>query len=136
MKIFIDTNIWVRFFIQDVADQYEVTKSLLTKVEAGELKAYTSTIVLLELQFVLQKIYKLSLPGILEVFEIIQKVRGMSVIERTNFDLALKFYRKYRVKLPDCLIASQLPKNVTLVSFDEELSKIKEVTVKKPQEVS
>ncbi|MBI3103568.1 PIN domain-containing protein [Candidatus Daviesbacteria bacterium] len=135
MKIFIDTNLWVRFFIQDVADQYEITKNLLAKVEAGELRAYTSTIVLLELQFVLQKIYKLSFAGVLEVFEIIQKVREMTIIEKTNFNLALEFYRKYKVKFPDCLISSQIPQNTILVSFDEELSKIKEITVKKPQEI-
>jgi len=135
MKIFIDTNLWVRFFIQDIVDQYEMTKSLLARVEAGEVKAYTSTIVLLELQFVLQKLYKLSFEGVLEVFEIIQKVREMTIIDKTNFRSALKFYKKYKIKLPDCLIASQLPKDTILVSFDEELSKIKEITVKKPQEV-
>lgn len=135
MKIFIDTNIWVRFFIQDVPDQYEITKNLLSRVEAGELRAYTSAIVLLELQFVLQKIYKLSLAGVLEVFEVIKKVREMTIIEKTNFGLALEFYRKYKIKFPDCLISSQIPQNTILVSFDEELSKIKEITVKKPQEI-
>lgn len=135
MKIFIDTNLWVRFFIQDVADQYEMTKSLLARVEAGEVKAYTSTIVLLELQFVLQKLYKLSFEGVLEVFEIIQKVREMTIIEKTNFALALKYYRQYRIKFPDCLIASQLPKEIILISFDEELSRIKEIMVKKPQDI-
>lgn len=135
MKIFIDTNLWVRFFIQDIQNQYEATKSLLARVEIGELKAYTSTIVLLELQFVLQRLYKLSFEGVIEIFEAIRKVREIVIIEKTNFDLALTFYRKYRIKLPDCLIASQLPKNVVLVSFDEELPKIKEITVKKPQEI-
>ncbi|MBI2017928.1 PIN domain-containing protein [Candidatus Daviesbacteria bacterium] len=135
MKIFIDTNIWVRFFIQDVPDQYEITKNLLSRVEAGELRAYTSAIVLLELQFVLQKIYKLSLAGVLEVFEVIKKVREMTIIEKTNFGLALEFYRKYKIKFPDCLISSQIPKDTILVSFDEELSKIKEITVKNPQEI-
>lgn len=135
MKIFLDTNLWVRFFIQDIQDQYETTKNLLAQVEAGNLKPYTSTIVLLELQYVLQKLYKLSYEGIIEVFEVIQKLRRITIIEKTDFDLALKFYKQYRIKFTDCLIASQLPKDTVLVSFDEELSKIKEVVVKKPQEV-
>lgn len=135
MKIFIDTNLWVRFFIQDVQAQYEITKSLLSKVEVGELKVYTSTIVLLELQYVLQKLYKLSLEGLIEVFEVIKRLRGITIIDKTDFDLALKFYKQYRIKFTDCLIASQLPEDTILVSFDEELSKIKEVVVKKPQEV-
>lgn len=135
MKIFIDTNLWVRFFIQDIPDQYEATKSLLERVEQGELKIYTSTIILLELQYVLQKLYKLSLAGMIEVFEIILKVRGITVVDKTNIKQALQFYKKYKIKFTDCLIASQLPKEAVLVSFDEELVKIKEIMVKKPQEI-
>lgn len=135
MKIFIDTNLWVRFFIQDIQDQYEATSRVLAKAEVGEVKVYTSTIVLLELQFILQKLYKLSFEGMVEIFDVILKVRGITIIEQTNFDLALKFYRQYRIKFPDCLITSQLPKGTVLISFDEELSKIKEITVKKPHDI-
>lgn len=136
MKIFIDTNLWARFFLQDIQAQYAITKDLLAKVEEGELHAYTSTIVLLELQYVLQKLYKLSPEGLVEAFEVIKKLRGLTIIEKTDFDLALKFYKQYRIKFSDCLIASQIKKEVILVSFDEELSKIKEITVKKPQEIA
>ena len=132
MKIFIDTNLWVRFFIQDVQAQYEISKNLLAKVEVGEFKVYTSTIVLLELQFVLQKLYKLTFEGLNEVFEVIKNLRGITIIDKTDFDLAWKFYKKYKIKFSDCLIASQLPKKTILVSFDEELSKIKEIEVKNP----
>lgn len=135
MKIFLDTNLWARFFIQDIQDQYETTKDLLALVEEGRLKVYTSTVVLLELQYVLQKLYKLSFKEMIKVFEAIKRIRRITIIERTNFDLALQFYKQYQIKFPDCLIASQLPKNTVLVSFDEELSKIKEIIVKKPQEI-
>lgn len=135
MKIFIDTNLWVRFFLQDVQAQYEITKNLLAKVEIGELRAYTSAIVLLELQYVLQKFYKLSYEGLIEAFGVIKRLRKLTIIEKTNFDLALKYYKQYHIKFSDCLIASQLKEDMVLVSFDEELAKIKETTVKKPQEV-
>lgn len=135
MKIFIDTNLWARFFIQDIQDQYEATKNLLALVEEGRFKIYTSTVVLLELQYVLQKLYKLSFKEMIEVFKAIKRIRGITIIERTNFDLALQFYKKYKIKFTDCLIASQLPQNTVLISFDEELSKIKDIDVNKPQEI-
>ncbi|MBI2600573.1 PIN domain-containing protein [Candidatus Daviesbacteria bacterium] len=134
-KVFIDTNLWVRFFICDIKDQFEVTKKLLENIEEGSFKAYTSTIVLLELQFVLQRLYHLSFEGILDVFDIVRKTRNITIIEKTNFDLALKFYQQHKIKFPDCLIASQLPKDATLISFDEELGKISEVITKKPQDL-
>lgn len=34
-KIFIDTNIWVRFFIQDITDQFEMTRKLVLQIEEG-----------------------------------------------------------------------------------------------------
>lgn len=135
MKIFIDTNLWVRFFLQDVQAHYEITRNLLAKVETGELRAYTSTIVLLELQYVLQKLYKLSREGLIEAFGVIKRLRKLTIIEKTNFDLALKFYKQYRIKFSDCLIASQLGEGMVLVSFDEELAKIKDITIRKPQEM-
>lgn len=135
-KIFIDTNLWARFFIEDNQEQFNQTKTLLAQVEEGNLRAYTSTIVLLELQFILQKIYHLSFEKAIEVFEIIRKVRNITIIEKTNLDLAIKFLKLYKIKFPDCLVASQLPKDTTLVSFDEELSKIKEITVKNPKQIT
>ncbi|KKS70915.1 hypothetical protein A3A14_01385 [Candidatus Daviesbacteria bacterium RIFCSPLOWO2_01_FULL_43_38] len=134
-KIFIDTNLWVRFFIEDNQEQFYQSKALLTQVEEGDFRAYTSTIVLLELQFVLQKLYHLSFEKTVEIFEIIRKVRNITIIEKTNLDLALQFLKLYKIKFPDCLIASQLPKNTVLVSFDQELSKIKEITVKDPGQI-
>ncbi len=134
-KIFLDTNIWVRFFVEDNQEQFDQTKILLTQVGEGNLRVYTSTVVLLELQFVLQKLYHLSFEKTVEVFEIIRNVRNITVIEKTNLNLAIKFLKLYKIKFPDCLIASQLPKNTVLVSFDEELSKIKEITVKTPGQV-
>lgn len=134
-KFFIDTNLWVRFFIEYNQEQFDQTKSLLAQVEKGNFRVYTSTIVLLELQFVLQKLYHLSFEKTIEIFEIICKIRNITIIEKTNLDLAIKFLKLYKIKFPDCLVASQLPKDTILVSFDEELSKIKEITVKNPKQV-
>ncbi len=134
-KVFIDTNLWVRLFIKDNQEQFEKTKMLLAAVEEGSIRAYTSTIVFLELQFVLQKLYKLSHEGVIEIFEIIRKVRNITVIEKTNLDLAIKLFKLYKIKFPDCLIASQLSEDTVLISFDEQLSKIKEIEVRSPEEI-
>lgn len=133
-KIFLDTNLWVRFFTQDIEDQFRAVKKLLELIEEGNFRTYTSTIVLLELQFVLQKLYKLSFDGMIDIFGIIQKTRNITIIEKTSFDLALKFYQQYRINFPDCLIASQLPRNSILVTFDEDFNKISGIAVKKPQD--
>ncbi len=135
MKVFLDTNIWVRFFTKDVKEQFEAVKKLFGQIDEGSLRPYTSTIVLLELQFILQKLYSLSFDDMIEVFSVVRETRNITIIEKTSFNLAYEFYLKYKIKFPDCLIASQLPENITLVTFDEEFKKVKEIVSKTPAQV-
>ncbi|MBI2595982.1 PIN domain-containing protein [Candidatus Daviesbacteria bacterium] len=135
MKIFLDSNIWLRFFLQDIQKQYESVVELLSQIESGRFKSYTSSLIFMEVNFILEKVYKLKRDEVFDLFVRIQSVRGLTIIEKTNLKLSLEYYKQYNLKFPDCLIASQLPSNTTLISFDEELSKIKEIVVKKPQEI-
>lgn len=134
-RIFLDTNIWLRYFVKNDPDQYEAVLNLISRVEQGKFKVYTSSVVLMEINYVGQRIYQIPKDQIIIWFKAIQKMRSMVLVEKTNFDLALSFYQKYNIKLADCLIASQLPKNTVLVSFDEEFSKLREIIVKSPKQV-
>lgn len=135
MKIFLDTNVLLRFYLKDAPDQFIPCQNLISQIEEGNFKAYTSSIIFLEVSYVLKSIYKLPFSEITDILDSISTIRGITIIEKTNIKLALEFYKKYKIKFTDCLIASQLPKNTTLVSFDEELPKIRDVEVKKPQEI-
>lgn len=135
LKIFLDTNVWLRYFVKNDQDQYKAALNLISIAEQGMVRVYTSSIVLMEINHVARRIYQIPKDQVIIWFKAIQKIRNITLFEKTDFDLALRFYQKYNIKLADCIIASQIPKNVVLVSFDEELSKIKEIEVKKPQEI-
>lgn len=135
MKIFLDTNLLLRYYLNDNEDQFKICQELLLKIEGGRFKVYTSAIVFLEISYVLRSVYKLPLTEVIDILDSIFTIRGITLIEKTNTKLALQFYNQYKIKFTDCLIASQLPKNTLLVSFDEELSKIKDLKVIKPQEI-
>lgn len=132
MKLFLDTNFLLRFYLKDDEKQFEDCRDLVSQIEEGKFGVYTSSIVFLEISYVLKSVYKLPLKEILVILDSIFTIRGITVIDRTNIKNALRFYKKYKVKFTDCLIASQIPKNAILISFDEELPKIKEIVVKKP----
>lgn len=134
MKIFLDSNFLLRYYLKDDQRQFEDCKELILQIEEGKFKVYTSSIVFLEISYVLKSVYKLLFSDITEVLDSILTIRGITIIDKTNVKKALEFYKKYKVKFTDCLIASQLPKSAILVSFDEELSKIKEIKVKSPLE--
>ena len=135
MKIFLDSNILLRVFLKDVPGQFENCQSLISNIEEGKSLAYTSGIVFLEISYVLKSVYQIPFEEIKTILDAIFNIRGLTIIEKTNTKKALEFYKKYKIKFTDCLIASQLPKDTILVSFDEELSKIKEIVVKKPQQI-
>lgn len=135
MKIFLDTNFWVRFYLEDNPQQLAACKDLISQIEEGGFQTYTSSIVFLEISYVLKSVYKLPFSKITEILDSIFTVRGITIIDKTNTKGALRFYKKYKIKFTDCLIASQLPVDSILVSFDEDFDKIKEITVKKPQDI-
>src|SRR3989338_5070787 len=134
-KLFLDTNIFLRFFLRDNEDQYQDVHKLFKKIEEGNFKPYTSSIVFLELNYVVRSIYKLSIDEVLDYTDAVRKMRGMTVIEKTYTDKAISLYKKYKIKLGDCFIASQLPKEAILLSYDADFRKVKEIQSQTPDEI-
>lgn len=135
MKIFLDTNVLLRYYLKDNNEQFEACEKLITQIEEGRFDVYTSSIVFLEISYVLKSIYKMPLADVINIMTSVFTLRGITIVDKTNIKTALLFFKKYKIKFTDCLIASQLPKNTVLISFDEELSRIKEITLKNPQDL-
>jgi len=134
-KVFLDTNFWIRYFTKDNKVQYQATVNLVERIESGKFRPFVSAIVFLEISFILFRLYDKSLNQINKCFDLIMALRGLVIINKTDFKKALKWHRNLKIKLPDCLIASCLPDNCVLVSWDEDFSKIKEINNKKPSEI-
>src|SRR3989338_11091753 len=123
-SIFLDSNIWLRLFLKDQENQYTQVSNLFKLIEESHLRPYTSTVVFLEVNFVLTSFYSLTKEKALFYLNKIREVRNITIIENENLDNALKYYRHYKIKFTDCLIAAQIPKGLTLVSFDKDFKKI------------
>lgn len=134
-KLFLDTNIFLRFFLKDNENQYQDVCRLFSKIEEGAFKPYTSSIVFLELNYVIRSIYKLSINEVLDYINAVKKMRGMTVIDKTDTDNAVSLYKKYKIKLGDCFIATQLPKEGILLSYDADSKKVKEIQSQTPDEM-
>ena len=133
-KVFLDTNVWLRFILAEGV-QYRHSFRLMEQIELGKIRPYTSAVVLLEVNYVLRSFYKVPVGQVIGDLDSIRQTRNLTVIEKTNFDAALELYRKYKIKLADCLIASQVPDGVVLVSFDKDFNKISGLKVALPGEV-
>ena len=133
-KLFLDTNVWLRYFLKD-NEQYEAVEQLLHAIDEGKFLSYTSSIVFLEIVFVLGKTYNLSDDKILKYLTAIREVRNITLIEKTDSGKALHYFNNYHPKYSDCLIASQLAEGMILVTYDHEFSKIKGLILKTPAEI-
>lgn len=134
-KFFIDTNVWLRFFLADNKRQFEDCKKFLTLNEQGRFKIYTSTVVLLEIAFTLKSFYHIRKKQIISDLETLLAARNLTLIEKTSFIKALALFKRHQIKLADCLIASQLPKDVTICTYDREFKKIKDLISLTPKEI-
>ena len=134
-KLFLDTNIFLRFFLRDNESQYRNIYILFSKIEEGTFRPYTSSIVLLELNYVVRNIYKLSIGEVLKYMDAVRKMRGMVVVERTDTDKAVSLYKDYQIKLGDCFIATQLPKEALFITYDADFKKVKEIQSQTPEEI-
>lgn len=134
-KIFLDTNIWLRYFLNDEKKQFIDCQKLLSLNETGKLRIYTSTICLLEIVYTLSSFYKITRNQIIINLEEILSSRNLTLIERTNFPKTLEFFKKHQIKFTDCLIASQLPPKTILCTYDADFKKIKSIVSKTPIEL-
>jgi len=133
-KIFLDTNIWLRFLLQD-NQQAKHCVDLIKAIESGWFKAYLSNIVLLEINYVLHKIYKIEKKQVAEDIKTLLKTRDITIIEQTNSKLALNYYSRTGIKYSDCLIASQINKNLILCTYDQDFTSFKNLSIKTPDQL-
>lgn len=128
MDYFIDTNIFLRVFVKENEKTFKECYGFLKFVENKKIKACTSVLVLVEIDWVLESFYKFKKEKAIEALESISKLRGLKIVDETNFPLALELYKKYNIKFIDALIASS-PKIIsgetTVVSYDRDFEKLK-----------
>jgi predicted nucleic acid-binding protein len=135
MKIFIDSNIWLRFFLANEEKSFKACQKLFQLIETGRIKPYTSTIVLLEVNYVLVSIYKVASSSVFQDLKNILTTRNLTLIEKADFVKSLDLSQKLKIKLADCLISLQVPKDSFLVTYDKDFKKFKNLKVKTPEEL-
>ena len=135
MAIFLDSNILLRYLVADHHEPFEDCRALIVNIQKGTIQPYMSSIVLLEVAFVLSSVYKVPRSEIIKDIMAILELRGLVVVEITHFREAFKLHQKMKIKLADCLIATQVPKGVILVTYDRDFTKLPGIMVKTPARV-
>ncbi|MBI4065564.1 PIN domain-containing protein [Candidatus Gottesmanbacteria bacterium] len=133
--IFLDSNIFLRYFVSDNEEKYSHCVSLFKLIDQGTLRPYTSPIILLECYFVLNRQYKFSNARVQSALMEIATIRNITMVNMIDTKKALELWRKTGVKLADCLVATQVSKGVTLCTYDKEFQKIPGLLIADPSKV-
>lgn len=101
----LDTNILVRYFMQDDASQSAKAARLMNRLSA-EQPGWVGLAVVLELVWVLTRIYGLQKHAIVYVLEQLTSTRELVVEQSESVRAAIGLFRNGRADFPDCLIAA------------------------------
>lgn len=135
MRIFLDSNIFLRYFTPEHEVTYKECADVLKEIENGTHQPYISAIVVLECSYVLGKLYKFSVKEVADAINNMLSMRNLTVMDITDTRKAFNLHRSTRIKLGDCLIATQVPKGVVLVTYDRDFIKLPGLTVRTPKEI-
>src|SRR5947199_9690937 len=98
---FIDTNILLRYLTRDDEQKAQRTLNLLMKVERGEEKVITSSLVIFETIFTLQSFYKVPRPRIKELVLPVISLKGLQLAGKHVYYQAFDLYVNRNISFAD-----------------------------------
>lgn len=130
--VFIDTNVFLRFFVKDVEPMYAKARALFEKAEAGKIKLETSELVMAEIVWVLESFYGFTRKEVTDVLTILLASRNLKIANHARISGAVHLYSSGNMDFIDAYnIAYLKSKEYTRVAtFDSKhFKKVEGITM-------
>lgn len=125
LTYYVDANVFLRYLLQDNQEMAQKAENYLHRAEAGELKLRLIPEVLLEINYVLLKIYEISRA---ETAQYLFTILSSPYLEMENKHLylqAIKYYQTHLSDLTDIILVWHAKENeAKLLTFDINAQKI------------
>jgi predicted nucleic-acid-binding protein len=126
----IDTNLIVRFLVQDHEKHARAAMKLFEACDRGELTLVVLPVVLAECVFMLESFYKHGRADIAKVLGGLVGSPGVTVEESELHLDALQRYGNSKAHFVDCVIAARaVTSGLSVASFDQDFKKFADVNV-------
>ena len=126
----VDTNLIVRYLVQDHEKHAKAAEKLFEACDRGELVIVVLPAVLAECVFVLESFYEHARGDIASALGRLISSPGVEIGDTVVHLDALDRYRKTKVHFVDCLIAATAAtENMAVASFDQDFRKFGDVRV-------
>jgi uncharacterized protein len=83
-KVFVDTNLFIRYLINDIPSQIDKVEDLFDLAEKGEVKLITGPPVFFEMAWTLKSFYNMSKK---RIYECLSSILGLPGLEVTDLDI-------------------------------------------------
>ena len=105
-RIFVDANVFLRYFTQDDEGQHEKAKALFIAAEAGKIQLVSGPPVLFEVAWTLRSAYGLSHVQIQDILDAISGFPSLSLSDESTVLSAINLARESGVEFADAYIAA------------------------------
>ena len=123
--VVLDTNAFLRFLLNDVPSQADEVVKLFTKARSKETEVFIPQIVLFEIEFALDKYYKLTKDQVIKKLESLLVTPYLKVQDKGVFQDALQLFSTQNLDFVDCFIECMAQnRSASLFTFDKNLQKL------------
>ena len=124
--LFLDTNIWLRFFTRDDPARAEACRQLFERAAQGDLRLTTNEMVLAELEWTLRSYYKVPKPAVVERLSAVLGTPSLQLPRRALVEAALSLYDRPNVDYVDAYNAADLQARglTTIASYDSDFDRL------------
>ena len=133
-KVFIDTNIFLRFLTRDDNSKYWKCKEIFKKAVEGEIVLATSAMVIAELIWTLMSYYKVSKADVIEKVSIIVGTESLHLPDKNLIMDALVLYGRKNIDYIDAYNAVSMRRQglSEIYSYDEDFDAIEGIQRREP----
>ena len=119
-KIFIDSNVFLRFFTRDDQGQHEQAVDLFKKANEGLIDMVTSPPVLFEIAWTLRAAYDQSKERVLDVLSAIVTLKGLRLTDAYLVEEAVRLGKSSGQEFADAYICASAQKlNAQVATFNK-----------------
>lgn len=122
----LDTNVLVRWLVQDDETQAEQVEAMLRSAIANRRTLFVPCTVILELEWVLRSRYGYTKAAVVQGLDSLLEAEELDIQFESAIERALYLYRQSRANFADCLHVglSAATERLPFVTFDERASRL------------
>ena len=126
IRVYADTNLFIRFFTGEPASQAHESKKFLEQVSKGKYELFVCDLIFAEIIYVLESVYQLDRNAVVEKMLAIIETSNTVIENRRIILRALDLYEEKNIDFIDAYLVSHSVKNncTIIFTFDKDFKKI------------